>query len=231
MNAIKIHFEKLLVVALKPEWSFLKAKYTFELCGPGMALYRVKEFPSVGLAQIGFGPESARRGFSRVLEACEVSSVLHFGSCGALRADMKIGDLFLPEKIVSAEGEIVLKQEKQNGILYTSPSVLKNRDDKENARKTYNADSVDMESYPVAALCLERKISYRCARAVFDTLTDNLEAIDEPYDADGNIVLGKMAVNLIKNPKLILELPNLKRRADLVSQSLSPVVEDFLQLF
>lgn len=230
MNAIKIHFEKLLVVALKPEWAFLKMRHSFESCHKAIALYRVKEIPHFGLAQIGFGPESARRNFSRILEVCDVSSVFHFGSCGALCPEMKIGDLFVPEKIVSAEGEVSLNQPGQNGVLYTSPSVLKNRGEKDSAQKKYAADAVDMESYPVAVLCWEKKISYRCARAVFDTLDDNLEAIGEPYDADGNIQPSKMAANLIKNPKLILELPDLKRRAGLVSQSLAPVVDEFLKM-
>jgi nucleoside phosphorylase len=224
----KIHFDKLLVVALQPEWSFLKAKHSFELCSPGIALYRLRDKSDVGLAQIGFGPESARRNFSHVLTACDVTQVLHFGSCGALHPEMKISDLFAPEKIVSAEGAVSLSQAGQNGVLFTSSSVLKNRDEKDSARKTHNADCVDMESYPVAKQCLERGIFYHCVRAVFDTLTDNLEAMGEPYDADGNIQPSKMAVNLIKNPKLILELPDLKRRSDLVSQSLAPVVAAFL---
>lgn len=235
-------FEKLLVVALKPEWSFLKKSYGFRQHSHFKNLY-ISEQKKLGLLQLGCGPERARTIFETFLSQFSCQFVLHFGSCGGLHGELQVGDLFLAKEIVSGPHRISqnhtliddlvseLKNQDQVfhvGTLFTSPQVLKNKDEKQAAVIKHQAQAVDMESFPVADLCGVHKIPYLSLRGVFDQLDDDLQNIGEPYDKEGNLKGSALAGNILKSPQLILKLPDLKKRADTINKALSKSIQWFV---
>ncbi len=232
----KEKIRKLLVVALKPEWASLKNHCDFENDARLKNFFRLKAKPDTGLLQIGCGLGNARLNFLKFLEIYDCETVLHFGACGALVPELNVGTVFVATEITDGKERIIIHESRgmpapsgTRGILFSSKSVLKNPEEKKFCRDQSGASAVDMESFAVAQICREKNISYQSARSVFDALDDNLEAIGEPFDDAGNLNAGKLVVNLIKNPKLILAVPDLKRRADLGSENLRPIIDLFLK--
>jgi adenosylhomocysteine nucleosidase len=234
---------KLLVVALKPEWIHLKQNYSFTRMDDSLILYAIDNNPERALLQIGFGSEQTIRHFNEFLKKYKVHSVLHFGTSGGLSNDLNIGDIFLAHNITDGSSRIETLSEATNsltdnlqsksipthaGDLFTSGQVLKNKNEKQKASADFSAMAVDMESFHIAKKCKEAGCDYISARGIFDTVNDNLEDIGEPYDKQGNLKASTLAVNILKNPKLIFSLPGLKKRMDLINKNMRPVIEWYL---
>jgi len=242
-----VKLNKLLVVALKPEWSHLKQLFRFQKDHEQKNLYFIEDVPGTALLQVGFGLENAKNKFAEFLKNHSCESVLHFGSCGALDAGLKVGDLVVSRgEVISTTGESLelasphldplvqfLDQSElsyKTGRLLTSDKVLEDRKEKKDAEKHYLAMAVDMESYAIAKICQEKKIDYLSVRGVFDAVEDDVADLGEPFNNKGNLKPAKLAVNLMKSPKLILKVPDLQKRLALVNQRLGKVVRWFVEL-
>lgn len=226
----------LFVVALGPEWQFLKCRHDVKIT-------QTKNLYTVGDAglmvfQCGFGSKAAER-MEALLHFLDPRMIVHFGCSGGLVDGLKVGDLVLPNIIVSQKGSVEpdysalekvskIFSEQQieftKNSLFSSDVVLKNAREKIEAHKEFQSDLVDMESFAVACVCRERSVPYVALRAIFDEVADDLESIGEPYDASGDLSAAKLTVNLLKNPSLFLSLPELKRRSDRVQKSLKRAI-------
>lgn len=234
-------FEKLLVVALKPEWSFLKQNFRFQKINSQLNLYKIsskntkEQIPPCALLQIGVGLEMTKKSVSQFLESYETKSVLHFGTAGALTSDLKVGDLFLANQIMNTLSlAIHCKTDLKNpeikpGTLLTVNSPLKNQKEKISAYEKYQAQAVDMESFSAVNLFNQKHIPYYSVRGIFDELTDNLEDIGEPYHKTGELSALKLSKNLIRSPKQILTLPKLQKKMSLIQKNLLPVILKYLE--
>lgn len=230
--------KKLFVVALKPEWSHLKQVYSFQRDDKVGSLYFIEDHPGVALLQVGNGVKNAGENFSEFLKHYSCEAILHFGSCGALDSELKVGDLFVWESSeLSSKYLPSLLQfcdESQlphrAGKLLTLDRVLKNRSEKESAAHKYSAQAVDMESSLIADICSKNGIDYLSVRGVFDTLDDDISSLGEPYTDRGDLLASKLAVNLVKSPRLILQVPGLQKRMGLVNRRLGEVVDWFINL-
>jgi nucleoside phosphorylase len=242
-------FRALLIAALKPEWTFLKRKHRFEKLPFSYPLYRIADRPSAALLQTGPGLERGHEAFSRFLDEFGCERALQFGTCGALNSELATGDISAAYAVLGVNDDgtptepvpcdmstqnrllHVLTRDKipfHQGTLVSVAVPAKNKDEKKRLGQTTKAKSVDMESYPVAKLCREKGIPYNALRGVFDALNEDIAAMGEPYNEQGGISPFKLAANLIKTPKIISSLPELKRRVDLIGKRLEPAVELFL---
>lgn len=114
-------FKKLLVVALKPEWAFLKSRFTFE---PVASQKDFKLFCPVSethwaLLQTGMGLENAKKSFRGFLKNNSCETVLHFGVSGALVPELKAGDLVMADAILFEK--ILEKRLHRNGSCLDTP--------------------------------------------------------------------------------------------------------------
>lgn len=242
-------FRYLLTAALRPEWDFLTAIYALEKLDFPLPLYRFVAFPSVALLQTGPGQKQSTISMTKFLELFSCESVLNFGTCGGLNPKMSPGDLHLASSVVMiSEDQNSLKkltldcaeqESLQNtitaadfachsGSLLTSNTVLKNSEEKRAAKAISQACAVDMESFGLAKICHDRGILYLSLRGVFDTVDENLESLGEPYDEVGNLSAAKISRNILKNPKLIFTLPDLKKRLNRIQTNLKPAIDWYL---
>lgn len=233
--------EKLNIIfafALKAEWEFLKKKYT--LTAVDSHVFAFKDHRSVFLAQLGVGRCGVEKNFSGILQRLRPCLVVHMGVSGALREDLLPGEAFIPVKIVSSRGMIAvdealiqthqahLPQTFHRGTLFTSETVLKNRQEKIEASCQHLARAVDMESYNVAHLCAENAVPYIPVRHIFDTVGEDLENLSGTYGDAGEIKMKKMVANLIKHPKLIFQLSDFRRRLSGIQQEWLKIIDGFL---
>lgn len=231
---------KLLVVALGPEWSQLRRHHRFEKSA-GSVLWLSSNLPYVALIQTGPG-QRCQKALAEALESAGPESILHFGACGALTPASHAGEIILPETITDGKEELAPDaalygrllsalngNTKAQARLFSSPVVLKKRQEKMAAHARTGAAYVDMESYAVAALCRQKGIRYVAARGVFDLLDEDLTALGEPYREDGELATGRLAVNILTHPRLIRELPSLRDKARRVEEGLLPVIEAYVR--
>ncbi|MCP5463992.1 MAG: hypothetical protein H7A33_03110 [Deltaproteobacteria bacterium] len=229
------NFEKLFVFALKNEWQELPKHYDLERDSDNKFLWHFSDHPGFAILQVGFGSQNAAEHFSDFVQNNKIKEVIHFGAAGGLATEQKEGEIFLPHKILSDQGGRMVLEAPQfrlvekirraglsysAGTLFTSTHVLKNKSEKSAIAKEHQATSVDMESFPIAQICFKNKIIYTSARVIFDTINDNLEAIGEPSDQNGNVKITRVATNIAKHPSLIIKIPSLKRKASLVQNQI-----------
>lgn len=234
------HFKKLLVVALKPEWSFLKQELKIKSYSREHQLYSILDSENLGLLQIGLGPENAQIRLKKFFQDFACDSALNFGCCGALDPQFKTGDLFLVHKIfdekeslsvataLSDSLEVHLKSiqaKYHKGNLFSSHNIISNQTKKASISHNFNCQAIDMEAIAIAKLCQINNAKFLCVKAVFDELKDDLSNLGNINHPNGDLDGTQFAVNLIKSPKLILKLPDLRSKMTKVNQNLAKVVK------
>ncbi|MBU0506425.1 MAG: hypothetical protein ABII18_09180 [bacterium] len=240
----KLKFDKLLIAALKPEWSFLKQDFTIKQTAQHNNLYQITDFSDTYLLQTGSGMANAQSSLQNLMTHFIPSSVLHFGTAGSLDAKIKPEDLFLPHDIrhnaetLSIDSNLLsqitsfLNEQEithHEGTLLTVKEALINQDQKQAAAKQEQAHAVDMESFILAKLCQEKGIAYHSVRAIFDSIEDDIENLGQPYDNKGDVKATKLVTNLVKSPKLIIQLPALQKRHQRICQKLRKVIHFYLR--
>lgn len=223
-------FRKLLVVALKPEWVFLKKKIIFQKIVP--QLYHFET--DYALLQTGMGWENAEKHFEKFLENFSAKSILHFGTAGALTEHFKTGEVAKISDITNATHESLSLgpnpfPHMRPARLYSSKTVLKNKEEKQRIHEKYQADLVDMESYSIARICQIKGIPYLGIRGVLDEFSDHLENWNNPFKNSGALHPAKLTLNLITRPKLIFTLPFLKKRLEQLQKTWENVITWYLK--
>lgn len=242
MNKNQPQFKLLIVAALKPEWTFLNTLLKFKISENFPALFTTKDTDSVAVLQTGVGMDQAALAFDGFLSRHSTKTVLHIGTCGGLDPSLKSGDLFFSKIITSESGEQLpcplpqslfaeLTRHKiphQYGTSLCVAHPLKTPDEKNQACKGLGAQTVDMESFTIAKACLAQNITYINSRGVFDSATESLCQMPNTYHKNGDLSGTGLMVDLIKDPKLILKLPEFQKRISLIHSRLKPVVQYFL---
>lgn len=233
------HFKKLLAVALKPEWSFLKQELKIKTYARDHQLYTVLDSEKLGLIQIGLGSENARTRLEKFFSDFTCDSLLNFGCCGALDPQFKTGDLFVAHNVFNEITSLVtatpltnsletyLKNSQiryHSGNLFSSHKIISDQTKKISISHNYNCQTVDMEAFTIAKQCQTKNIKFLCVKAVFDEFQDDLSNLGNLNQPNGDLDGTQLVVNLIKSPKLILKIPELKAKMDCVNQNLAKVV-------
>jgi adenosylhomocysteine nucleosidase len=106
--------------------------------------------------------------------------ILSAGFAGALRSEIKIGDIILADEVTDSArqiwkttwpGEIAsmqLQPHWHRGRLFTAKSLVGRPEEKQGLGLDYDAVAVDMESAVAAHLCTEAGIPFGCVRAISD---------------------------------------------------------------
>jgi nucleoside phosphorylase len=237
------HFKKLLAVALKPEWSFLKQELKIKIHSPKHQLYTLLGSENLGLIQTGLGSENTQARLENFFHSFTCDSILNFGSCGALNPQFKTGDLFLAHNILNEKKSLNIvssltdslethfqksKIEYFKGNLFSSHNIIENQNEKISISHNFNCRAVDMEAFEVAELCREHQTEFLCVKAIFDEFQDDLTNLGNVNRPRGELNGAQLAANLIKSPKLMLKLPELKAKMQRVNQNLAKVVRWYL---
>lgn len=168
-------------------------------------------------ATVGVGPEMARHGALRVLEASAgsgASGVLVIGVAGACDPALKIADVLAPMTVVDAGTGAVFepqpflpgaRQAGRAGVLATVPRI--------GAPVPPGASAVDMETAAIAAVCVEHRVAWDVRRAVSDLPGTLPATIGTVLRADGRTDAGALARLLLRRPADGLTLARLGRDA------------------
>lgn len=179
------------------------------------------------LAISGAGPEHARAAAER-LAAAGVAGLVSWGCAAALDAQLKPGDLVLPERILGNDGAILecaadwrapfaeaLSQDNTIslyvGTLAESPSVVASVAAKW-ALGQSGALAVDMESAAVARVAQAAGLPFLAARAIADTSDMAMPpSVMAALNPRGDVRLGTLLAYTLRHPGQVAELIQLGR--------------------
>lgn len=225
-----------IVCAMGLEWkALLKLLSHPRRCSDAAVSYdagtlKNNEQMQVGLFQCGVGSASVKKNLVGFLDRVTPKHLLVAGLSGGLCSEIQIGDLFSPSKVLSTESEYSLPVEVFPGlktqveiepVLLSSHCPLLTILDKQDANLKTGAVAVDMESYAIAKIAMQKGISTTILRAVSDDVQTELDSrlfglLKDSGDPDYIKVLKELS----RSPCFLLALLKMNRQARTAMQNL-----------
>ena len=161
------------------------------------------------LERTGLGPAHAQTAVASLLEQHELKAILSIGFAGAVRPDLRRGDLIIASQVHAAperpdkeppvlpDGlecdpglvELAVATAEQQGLAFqlgrslTVPTTVTDRPTKERLGHRWPTAVVEMESYWIGRVAAGQAIPFLTVRAVSDTLGDTLPDFGGVLDA------------------------------------------------
>jgi nucleoside phosphorylase len=122
------------------------------------------------------------------------------GSAGALRPELKVGDVFRPASVIDAATGAQFAALGEKGTLVTSAAILGPAGKRELAA-SFSAEAVDMEAAAVAAVAQEQGISFLAIKAISDELDFTLPPMSQFVDNEGRFHTGRFVSYVALRPQ------------------------------
>ena len=196
----------------------------------------------------GAGPLNAAKA-AHTLVGKGVSCLISWGCAAALSEDLKPGDLVLPSRVLSEQGESLSTdklglQKLQSllpvnltvnvGVLQESSCIIADSEQKYRLHGKTGAVALDMESAAVIKVAQMANLPCSVVRAVADPVSMDLPvAVGQALNAQGQIELGKLLGYLLTHPWQIPALIKLGLHFRAAQKTLKVVgskLNDFLDL-
>ena len=196
--------------------------------------------PQVLVSVCGMGSKRAQRAAHSLLEAgCK--SLVSFGTAGGLQADMSVGELVIPERIIDEEGghyAIDMDWRERLTQTLTGPGMLQphqvlisvespvlSSESKYALGSHSGACAVDMESVAIARIAQEKNIPLLVLRAVSDDYHQSLPAeLMRVVDAYGEVRVWALIKAILLYPQILARLPELYRGTQAAERALTRVI-------
>ncbi len=175
----------------------------------------------------GMGPQAATRA-ALALVAAGARSLLSFGLAGALDPGLHAGAMLLPVAVTDGAGAIhrtcdVWRErlaaragtaaEPHGGTLLSVAEPLATPSAKSEAWGRTHACAVDMESFAIGTVAMQKQINFAVARVVVDTAVDSLpRSITRATDARGEVNYARLMSGVLRSPADMFALLRLARR-------------------
>jgi adenosylhomocysteine nucleosidase len=189
----------------------------------------------------GMGPANARRAAESVTSANAYAICISSGFAGALKAEHKVGEVLVAETVqrvgeinrIRCDGALVrdaakgLGAKKVAGFL-TSENIVESAEEK--AALAKSGDAVDMESFAILSVAEDRGVPAIAIRAVSDRF-DQIIPMDFSGSIDqcGHVLKGKLARDIMNDPRKIPALIRLGRQSSVASERLTKFLEGYVE--
>ncbi|QDU38773.1 5'-methylthioadenosine/S-adenosylhomocysteine nucleosidase [Maioricimonas rarisocia] len=197
----------------------------------------------VAIVESGAGFAKARRATQALVDAHTPDWVISAGFSGALRDEMRIGDIVVANSIVDTHGhelsvDMNMEADPEHGLhvgrLVTADEIVRTIDEKRALADRTEALACDMESLAVAQVCQETRTRFMAIRSISDDLSRDLPAeVLTVLGGSGSIRAGAIAASLIKRPSSVSDMWKLREQAqtaaDKLSRFLDPIVEQLYE--
>ncbi len=210
---------------------------------------------SVVLVRTGMGQTRARQALVEVAERLRLVLVLSIGYAGALDPDMKVGDVFLADKVRYLEGnledfnegsikELPLVSALVNqamflacprgvsvyrGNLLTVDRVVADPENKKKFGQQFAADAVEMETYALVEETESRALPFLSIRAISDEAGHELLDCSHLIQEDGKVSKVKAGWHVLSNPGDLKSLLALKECSKKATSSLTHFISQYLE--
>jgi adenosylhomocysteine nucleosidase len=191
---------------------------------------------SVVVIHTGVGRQACCRRMEIVLRREELRFVISAGFAGALKNELRIGDLLVSENYSSPQllrsaqpaltGDGIFQ-----GKLLTVPDVIESNPEREQLATKTGAAAVDMETEFIAEACADHDLPMLSLRAISDTPS-------EPFPAPAHVLFdiekqrtdfARLAFYLMKHPGAISRLNTFRQRVSVARKSLARTLDAILR--
>lgn len=177
----------------------------------------------------GMGKNNSEKMIQQRLAVQTPALVLTCGFAGALKPELKVGDVLFDADVETGIAEKLRATGARPAAFYCAPRVATTAGEKAELRRTTGADVVEMESGVIRAICRERKIPSATVRVISDAANEDLpldfNALMTPQQT---LSFPRLALALMKSPGKVPRLLDLQRNTRLAAQRLALVLEKLL---
>jgi len=163
----------------------------------------------------GMGAEAARRAAEAVIALYGPSVVYSAGYAGALDAQVKVGKVIRPERVINAGDGSSVEIAGGEGIL-VSYGMMAGPSQKVRLREAFGAQAVDMEAAAVARAAEARGVRFAALKVSSDEFDFELPALERFVDSEGRFLEIRFALFAAVRPWLwprVIRLARDSRRA------------------
>lgn len=169
-------------------------------------------------------------------------AIVSAGLCGGLDPALKSGDLVLGERVVSAQGDIVIADKRLSAAadkfsprhvaIFGSDEIVNSVETKRALFQRYAAETVDMESHGAARAAAKAAIPFIAIRVVADGADRALpKAALRAVTPSGGVNVMNVLVDCLKAPQQFEEIALLGRDSGAATESLRRDFGGFLGAF
>lgn len=177
----------------------------------------------VAFAESGMGPRLAKKATQTLIDGHSPTWIVSAGFSGALRPELRIGDIVVASSIVDASGtelkiDVGMQPDPKRGLavgrLLTVEQIVRNVAEKKSLAERHGALAVDMESLAVAQVCRDARIRFLAVRVISDDLSVDLpKELASVVGSSGTVRLGAVAGALFKRFSSAKDLWRLREQA------------------
>ena len=192
----------------------------------------------IAFAQCGMGFEPARRATQALIDGHSPKWIVSAGFSGALRPEMRVGDIVVANEIVSPHGQqLTLDMNMEPdpakgrfvGKLLTVDQIIRTVAEKKQLGDTFGALAIDMESLAVAQMCRDTKTRCLAVRVISDDMSADLPPeILTILGSTGSLRLGAALGAVWKRPGSIKEMWRLRELAQVAGDRLATFLEGII---
>ncbi len=193
----------------------------------------------VALAQSGMGPGLAKKATQALIDGHSPPWIISAGFSGALRPEMKIGDIVVANSIVDAAGseltiDLQMAADPAKGLyvgrLLTVDRLVRTVEEKKALAERCAALAVDMESLAVAQACRQAKVRFLAVRVISDDLSADLPAeVSSVVASSGTVRLGAAVGAIFKRPGAVKDLWRLREQGMDAAERLATFLEGVVE--
>jgi adenosylhomocysteine nucleosidase len=167
----------------------------------------------------GIGVEAARRASEAVVKLYGPEVVISAGFAGALDPQLRVGQVFLPSRVIDAKDGSSTQVGSGSGVLISIASVA-SAEQKSKLANAYGAQAVDMEAAAVAVVSRRHELGFVAIKAISDASDFEMPSTDRFITSDGQFRTGAFAWFSAMRPWLWPRLIRLSRYSAKASDAL-----------
>jgi adenosylhomocysteine nucleosidase len=197
----------------------------------------------VVVVSAGVGQKRAAQGTELLITGHRPRWVVAAGLAGGLRADLKVGDIVMPDCLLNENGDRLaidfnlasqpsaMQAGLHVGALLTIDRVANKAAEKERLGRQHQAIAVDMETMAIAEICRREKQRFLAVRVIFDPLAQELPADVERLVRKSTLArrIGATAGTVLRRPSSIKDLWHFRETAIACSERLAKFLEGVIE--
>lgn len=189
-----------IVAAMERELKALVRDWRIAEREHGGRRFRFFESDNSVLVVGGIGAEPARRAAEAIIYLYSPGLIVSAGFAGALDISLRVGDSFIPGRVIDAGDGSVTETGIGSGILVSSYSVS-TAEQKRKLAAAYGAQAVDMEGAAVARAAKAHGIGFVSVKAISDELSFDMPDLN-PFVRNGEFQTARFVAHAIVRPHL-----------------------------
>jgi len=207
---------------------------------------------NIFLVRTGVGKNCALNALEKVLLRVNPSLILSIGYAGGLNPKLKVGDVFLADKVLEINPasnavrnhSLDLKQLElldelnlskkivvHRGALITVDQVVDDTLVKQELGLRFNALAVDMETAVLIEHANEKKIPFLSVRAFSDTVEQSLVNVSSFIDSNGRVSKLKAGWYAMTHPRRIKQFISLRGQSQQATRNMTDFLEVFMRAY